>query len=137
MKKSGLSRKAFLKRGLALGAGFCALSVMPSCFLLNESEVLLGKVADIEGSLPQILTFNRKPVLVCELEGELTIISMVCTHKQCTVEYKAEDEQFFCGCHDGLYDKEGKVLDGPPPEPLKRFKLELRGEELWVLNEFV
>ncbi len=52
---------------------------------------------------------------------DILILSSRCTHLSCTVNWKEEAQTFICPCHDAKFDKDGKVLDGPPPEPLGRF----------------
>jgi cytochrome b6-f complex iron-sulfur subunit len=134
----GISRKTFIRQSLTLGAGAIALSgVMAGCGLLDEPEMLLcsKQVLDQEGSF--IAKFNRHKVMATFLDEELVVFSLVCRHRKCTVKYQPEEETFLCPCHDGLYDKYGKVLDGPPPGPLYRMKYEIRGDEVWVLNEKV
>jgi Rieske Fe-S protein len=32
----------------------------------------------------------------------------------------AGDELIWCACHNGRFDLQGRVLDGPPPRPLAR-----------------
>jgi cytochrome b6-f complex iron-sulfur subunit len=58
--------------------------------------------------------------------------SLVCTHLACTVLWKPERNEFFCPCHDGFFDAEGKVLSGPPPAPLERWRVEVKGERVVI-----
>lgn len=53
---------------------------------------------------------------------DILILSSRCTHLSCTVNWKDEAQVFICPCHDAKFDKDGKVLDGPPPEPLGHFE---------------
>ena len=57
-------------------------------------------------------------------DGQFRAFSAVCTHLDCTVQYKADTSQIWCACHNGLYDLSGNVVSGPPPRPLET----LRGE---------
>jgi Rieske Fe-S protein len=52
----------------------------------------------------------------------------VCTHLECTVQFKSDTSQIWCACHNGLYDLSGNVISGPPPRALERFTVNLRGE---------
>jgi len=54
--------------------------------------------------------------------NDIMILSSRCTHLSCTVNWNEESQVFVCPCHDAQFDKEGKVLDGPPPEPLGHFE---------------
>ncbi len=58
--------------------------------------------------------------------------SLVCTHLACTVQWKPERNEFYCPCHDGFFDAEGKVLSGPPPAPLERLRVEVKGDKVII-----
>jgi arsenite oxidase small subunit len=54
-----------------------------------------------------------------------------CTHLSCAVVYSAERDRLECPCHQGYFSAEtGAVLQGPPPRPLARIRLERRGDDL-------
>lgn len=54
-------------------------------------------------------------------DGELQALSAICTHGQCNVHYRPEENDIFCGCHDGRFDANGINVEGPPPRPLRKF----------------
>lgn len=132
-----MNRKKFIKYSLTAGAGVCALGVLYGCSLLDEAEMKVGLLSDLEEQQQIVSRFNRKKIMATHLDGELVIFSLVCRHKRCTVAYEADSEQFICPCHEGTYDKYGQVLDGPPPAPLRRYRVEVRGNEIWVINEYL
>ena len=39
---------------------------------------------------------------------------------------------FFCPCHDGVFDKDGKVVSGPPPRDLDVYDVALEGDNIYV-----
>ena len=54
-----------------------------------------------------------------QLEGqELKVLSDVCTHLGCRVNWREDQQHFACPCHDGFFNIEGKVISGPPPRAL-------------------
>ena len=55
-------------------------------------------------------------------ESEILVLSSRCTHLSCTVNWDEENRVFICPCHDAAFDAEGKVVNGPPPEPLGHFE---------------
>jgi Rieske Fe-S protein len=61
-------------------------------------------------------------------DGELRAFNAVCTHLNCTVQYRADTSQIWCACHNGIYDLGGNVVSGPPPRPLEPYVVNLRGE---------
>ena len=65
-------------------------------------------------------------------DGTFKAFSLMCTHLACTVSWNPEKREFYCPCHEGFFDAEGKVLSGPPPAPLERWKVEVSGEKVLV-----
>ena len=56
-------------------------------------------------------------------QGEdVVVFSSKCPHAGCNIYWRADSEQYDCPCHGGRFDKEGRVLDGPPPRPLTRLR---------------
>lgn len=92
-------------------------------------SVIAGKVSEFKPNSGAVLKFGTKPaILVRTTEGEFRAFSAVCTHLECTVQYKPETSQIWCACHNGIYDLSGNVVSGPPPRPLDKFAVNLRGE---------
>ena len=56
----------------------------------------------------------------------------ICTHLDCTVQYRTEESMIWCACHNGRYDLTGKNISGPPPRPLEEFTVNVRGDEIIV-----
>jgi cytochrome b6-f complex iron-sulfur subunit len=71
---------------------------------------------------------NRPGIVVRTADGELRAFSAVCTHLDCTVQFKSDTAQLWCACHNGTYDLSGAVVSGPPPRSLERFVVNVRGE---------
>lgn len=77
---------------------------------------------DAEGHWPPPFNFGGKPCLLFLVDGEPRAINAVCTHVQCTVEYRPKEGDIFCNCHNGVYDLNGRNIAGPPPRPLEVYK---------------
>jgi Rieske Fe-S protein len=75
-------------------------------------------------------------ILVRARDGAYYAYGQKCTHLSCPVYYDRADDRFECPCHEGAFDvKTGDVLYGPPPRPLDRIQLELRGGgEVWAVG---
>jgi Rieske Fe-S protein len=61
-------------------------------------------------------------------------MSNICTHLGCRVRWVAERQEFFCPCHNGVYDKLGNVVSGPPPKPLDRYAVKVEDDQIMVLG---
>jgi menaquinol-cytochrome c reductase iron-sulfur subunit len=57
------------------------------------------------------------------------VLSSRCTHLSCRVTWSDDARGYVCPCHDAMFDVEGKVLYGPPPEPLGHFEYEIDDEK--------
>jgi len=91
------------------------------------------KPDDVKPNTGQIFKFGSRPgILIRNQDGELQAFNAVCTHLDCTVQYKADTSQIWCACHNGMYDLSGNVISGPPPRPLERFVVNQRGDDVVV-----
>jgi menaquinol-cytochrome c reductase iron-sulfur subunit len=63
-----------------------------------------------------------------------TAMSNVCTHLGCRVRWAADRKQFFCPCHNGVFDEAGNVVSGPPPKPLNQYQVKVENGQLSILG---
>ena len=74
-------------------------------------------------------------ILVRLSESEFVAFSQKCTHLSCAVYYAANADRLECPCHNGAFSVEtGRVLQGPPPRPLPRIRIEQRGDEIYAVG---
>lgn len=98
-------------------------------------SVVAGKDADIPANTGKIIAFGTTPVIVVRTAaGELRAFSATCTHLSCTVQYRSDIEHIWCACHNGHYDLTGRNVEGPPPRPLDRYDVTLKGDEVVVVR---
>lgn len=65
-------------------------------------------------------------VIYLDREGDgYRALSATCTHLGCRVSWQPGTNQFRCPCHGGVFDREGRVVSGPPPTPLRRLNVRL------------
>ena len=86
--------------------------------------------------LPEIgdeLIFSEQKIVVRrKSEDEIAAISLVCTHLGCTVYWQKENQEFYCPCHAGRFDKDGNVVAGPPPTPLETYHTEIEEDNVFI-----
>lgn len=75
---------------------------------------------------------NGKPVIVVRAGDRFVAYSAVCTHLGCIVNWDAQRKAFLCPCHAATFDVNGKVVDGPPPAPLKEYKVSEAGGKIYI-----
>ena len=98
-----------------------------------KSVTLPMKPADVKPNSGQIFKFGSQPaILVRTPAGELRAFSAICTHLNCTVQYRADINHIWCACHNGHYDLNGKNISGPPPRPLDSYVVNVRGDQIVV-----
>ena len=136
------SRRSFLD--LLLGTGFLGwfLSVTyPITQYLKvpaqaESTPTSVKAADVKQLQPNqgvVFRFGNKPaILIRKADGTYAAFSAVCTHLECTVQFRSDLEKMWCACHNGIYDLNGQNIAGPPPRPLEVFKVVIKGDDVLV-----
>lgn len=133
------TRRTFLDAVLSFGFVSTALAVVypvsrylvpPASGEPETASVVVGKRAGMQPNTGQIFKFGSRPgLLVVDPQGELRAFDAVCTHLGCTVQYRADTSQIWCACHNAFYDLAGNVVSGPPPRPLERLTVRLRGED--------
>jgi cytochrome b6-f complex iron-sulfur subunit len=68
---------------------------------------------------PQGITFDPDHRLfVVRAEDDFHIVSAVCTHLGCTVQWKQDKSEFACPCHGSRFRQDGANFAGPAPRPL-------------------
>ena len=64
---------------------------------------------------------RKETVVYLDREGDgYRAFSATCSHLGCRVSWHDASKQYHCPCHGGVYDRDGKVISGPPPQPLTR-----------------
>ncbi len=81
----------------------------------------------------RIFKFGSAPgIIIRTASGELRAFSAVCTHLGCTVQYRSDLGHIWCACHNGHFDLNGINVAGPPPRPLERYTVNVRGQQVVV-----
>ncbi len=69
---------------------------------------------------------RKEQVVYVDKDGDsYRALSATCTHLGCRVSWNAQTKHFHCPCHGGIYDRDGKVIAGPPPAGLTRVNARL------------
>ena len=137
------TRRGFINWWLGTSAAAFALSVLyPIARYLvppqagesaTASITLSMKPEDVKPNTGLIFKFGNRPaILVRTPTGELKAFSAMCTHLNCTVQYRADLSHIWCACHNGHFDLNGQNIAGPPPRPLDAFVVNARGNQIVV-----
>ncbi|MEJ2598998.1 MAG: ubiquinol-cytochrome c reductase iron-sulfur subunit [Anaerolineales bacterium] len=155
VKDEGLSRRTFLSIatwaiggliGVALGIPAIAYIIGPALKRSNDQQwIQLGSTAKVELGTPTLFKANieRKTGWIVNQEEisayaltddgrDFVALSNICTHLGCRVRWVADQGEFFCPCHNGVYDKNGNVVSGPPPRPLDHYEVKVENDQLFI-----
>jgi len=132
------TRRAFLAAAGAAGIGYAAALAYPIYrYLASPAEMAANTSAITEVTLKDaqklpagsalMFKFGSSPaMLIHHQDGSWVAFSAVCTHLGCTVQFEPQMNRIHCACHGGVYDpRTGANVSGPPPKPLKLFKVAL------------
>jgi len=69
-----------------------------------------------------------------EGEGErgIAVLSSLCPHLGCPVNWHPDQSRFDCPCHGGVFDANGRQTAGPPPRSMDPLDFQVRAGRLWV-----
>ncbi len=86
-----------------------------------------------EGSIKYFEVEGRE-IAVAKTGGELYAFDDVCTHAGCSLsEGELSGTTIICPCHRGVFDiTSGEVLEGPPPDPIDTYPVEVSGGEVFI-----
>jgi cytochrome b6-f complex iron-sulfur subunit len=138
-----VTRKRFVDWLLGTSAGgFVAAVFYPVIRYIIPPELPESAVNSVTLSFPpsdmpansgRIFKFGNKPGILVETpSGELRAFSAICTHLDCTVQFREDLGHIWCACHNGHYDLNGVNIAGPPPRPLDRYDVNVRGNQIVV-----
>ena len=96
-------------------------------------EVAAARTSELPPNSGKVFAFGSRPAIVVRTPaGDWRAFTAVCTHLNCTVQYRGDMQMIWCACHNGMYDLNGKVVSGPPPRPLEEYAVHVRTDEVLV-----
>jgi len=143
------SRREFIKKALfglfallGLGSLFAGLrSLAPAGRqdkklawfpLVSEHDVPRSGVKKAELVYTVAGKERKARVFIISSVEKIAVLSAVCSHLGCLVNYRKETREFVCPCHGGKYDISGRNIEGPPPAPLTNYPVEVKNGVVMV-----
>jgi Rieske Fe-S protein len=65
-------------------------------------------------------------------EDSITVLSSICPHLGCPINWQPEKSRFLCPCHGGVFAEDGREIAGPPPREMDPLTFEVRAGRLWI-----
>lgn len=138
------SRRQFLKflglTSLAFFTGTLATALKASFEQGRSSGLAPLRIAGV-ADVPEGASLNfhypdeSYPALLIHLPGKFVAYEEKCTHLLCPVLYQHDKGRIYCPCHEGAFDPAtGQNREGPPPRPLNKIKVEVRGDAVYAVG---
>ena len=131
--------------GVVIGIPAIAYIIGPALQQQVENWIRLGAISKVEPGTPTLFkaVIERQTGWIAGQEevsayvltddGQTYVaMSNICTHLGCRVRWIADQQTFFCPCHNGVFDKDGNVVSGPPPRPLDRYETNVEDGVLFI-----
>jgi cytochrome b6-f complex iron-sulfur subunit len=134
-----MQRRSFLKiltSALGLGAlGTLTYPLFRYLFFVKTTSKKAGIIVP-EANFPEgaakNLVVGDTPAIIIHKPTGYIVLSRVCTHLGCLVNYHKDRQLLICPCHNGIYDLDGNVISGPPPRPLPKFPFRIVGDKIEI-----
>ena len=111
------------------------LKPLPQSGATGPTRLTREEAAKLEEKRFVIIPVSGQRVIVFQSEDQLYAFSAKCTHEGCTITYQPGQSVLWCPCHDGRFDLTGRVLSGPPPQPLGKFIAQRQPDGGIVISE--
>ncbi|MCD6200814.1 MAG: Rieske (2Fe-2S) protein [Bacteroidales bacterium] len=124
---------------IPLGTAFAGITAIGLRFITPKKQEVTRRIFALHlEELPvnasrKITDLRGKDLMLVRTDNqEVKAMSTVCTHLGCTVQWEKDKQEFYCPCHGGRFDKNGKVIAGPPPAPLDTYPTDLEGDNIFI-----
>lgn len=97
-----------------------------------SGEHPIASASELEAGAATKFKDAGSPAVLVHLEnGDFVAYSAVCTHQQCTVDYRGGE--LTCPCHGSIFDPANgaEVVSGPAQRPLPEIPVEVRDGEVY------
>lgn len=148
----GSSRRTFLARAgeLGMGAGLVAsygtFGAMAVRYLYPakpdaKAWMYVADLASFAAGKSMVYTSPTGAPVVIARKGtagtadDFIALSSTCPHLGCRVHWEGQNNRFFCPCHNGTFDPDGKATGGPPgdaKQSLPRYPLRVEAGLLYI-----
>ena len=139
------TRRSFIDFLLSTSLGATVMSVVypvvqflipPAVSEAQQNNVVAGSAKELKPNSGKVFKFGSRPAIVVRTPtGEFRAFSAICTHLNCTVQYRDDFQHIWCACHGGQFDLNGLNVAGPPPRPLEEYAVNLSGDDIVVSKQ--
>jgi cytochrome b6-f complex iron-sulfur subunit len=98
----------------------------------KETGVTVVPLEEIPLNGYKVVRHLGKPHIVVRLPDGIHALNAICTHLGCIVYYDKGINQLACPCHAAFFDLNGNVISGPPPSPLPKAVVQVKGANIVI-----
>lgn len=145
-RRAALSISARVAMAVGLVGGYGLFAWVSARFMLparrgQMQELLVGRARDITPDSTQLYqtpdghTVNITRRGTAGTVADFIALSSTCPHLGCQVRWEGQNNRYFCPCHSGTFNPEGKATGGPPGDAglsLPRYPLTLQNGLLYI-----
>ena len=113
-------------------AGASVRYVIPNVLYEPPRIFKIGRPEDYPEGVDYI---DDKRIFVIRQGNLFKVVSAVCTHLGCSVQWSAERNRFECPCHGSLFNSRGQVTVGPAQNPLPWYSVTLTADGKLLVDE--
>jgi cytochrome b6-f complex iron-sulfur subunit len=111
------------------------LKPLPQTGPTGPTRLTRDEASKLEQNKFVIVPVSGQRVIVLQSQDQIVAFSAKCTHEGCTVTFQPGQSVIWCPCHDGRFDLNGRVLSGPPPQPLTKYVVQRQPDGGIVISE--
>jgi cytochrome b6-f complex iron-sulfur subunit len=135
-----MKRRNFLKvltsvlgLGALAGLAYPLLRFLSPLAIHLKTKVMVIPKSEIPaGATKNLLVGETPAIIIHREEAGFIVLSRVCTHLGCLVNFNKARQLLICPCHGGTYNLDGNVIAGPPPLPLAKFPFKIVGNNIEI-----
>lgn len=98
----------------------------------SRATAIMVAQAGLPVGAAENLLVGETPAIIIHKPTGYIVLSRVCTHLGCLVNYSKSRQLLICPCHNGIYDLDGNVVSGPPPRPLEKLPFKIEGGNIKI-----
>ncbi len=94
----------------------------------------VGSVQELEAQGSLVIEEPEKIIVVRDPTDATQVLALTanCNHRNCTVEWQADDQTFVCPCHQSIFALDGTKQAGPATESLRSLTATIDGGQILV-----
>ena len=114
------------------GDGFVKITTLDA-IPADGTPAKFSVIADKEDAWNKFKNISVGAIYLRKEAGKVKALHTVCPHLGCFIDYRSNENDFFCPCHNSNFKLDGNIISGVSPRPMDPLQIEIRNStEVWV-----